>query len=247
MLIIEEHDNQNTYETKADTEMPLVDHLSELRSRLLKAILAVIVGSTAVYFYVGELINYIAAPAGKLYYMNPAEAFFTYLKVSLFAGFILASPIVLYQAWEFIVPALRAKERMIALMLVPASVVLFVGGVLFAYFLVLPPALSFFMGFTTDNIQPLFSLGQYLSFIISFLLPFGFVFELPLFILVLAKIGLINAAFLARKRKLVIVLAFIVGAVVSPTPDVFSQTMIAIPVLILYEGSILVVKYVLKR
>lgn len=240
MAEIQERDN-------TDGQMPLVDHLAELRSRLLKAIIAVALGSIAAYFYVGELVNFIAAPAGKLYYMNPAEAFFAYMKVAMFAGFLLALPVVLYQAWQFIVPALSVKERLIGFVLVPSSVVLFLGGVSFAYFLVLPSAITFFIGFSTDNLQPLFSLGQYLSFVLSFILPFGFVFELPLFILVLAKVGLIGSQFLMKRRKHVIVLSFIVGAVVSPTPDIFSQTMIAIPMFLLYEVSILIVKYIVRR
>lgn len=234
-------------ERNSDGQMSLVEHLTELRSRLLKSIIAVVIGSTAAYCYVGEIVNFIAAPAGKLYYMNPAEAFFAYMKVALFVGFLLALPVVLYQAWQFIMPALEAKERLIAFLLLPASLVLFFGGVLFAYFMVLPAAITFFIGFSTDNLQPMFSLGQYLSFVLSFILPFGFVFELPLFILVLAKVGLIGSEFLTKRRKHVIVLSFVVGAVVSPTPDIFSQTMMAVPMILLYEVSILIVKYLLKK
>ena len=230
-----------------EANMPLVDHLQELRRRLIIMIVAVAIGSTTCYFYSTELVHLITAPAGKLYYMNPAEAFFSYLKVSFFAGFLLALPVVLYQVWAFIVPALTKKERAATIILVPSSVFLFFVGLIFSYYLVLPAGIKFFMGFATDDLQPMFSLGQYLSFVISFLLPFGFIFELPLFILVLAKVGIIHSKMLVAKRKVVLVMAFVIGAVISPTPDVFSQTMIALPMLVLYEISILVVKYLLRK
>lgn len=234
--------------TPADgANMSLIDHLQELRRRLIIIIISVAIGSTACYFFAADLVHLITAPAGKLYYMNPAEAFFAYLRVSFFAGFLLALPIVLYQIWAFIVPALTNQERKVSVILVPTSVVLFFVGLAFSYYFVLPAGIKFFMGFATEELQPLFSLGQYLSFVISFLLPFGFIFELPLFILVLAKLGVIDSKMLVAKRKIVLVMTFVIGAVISPTPDVFSQTMIAVPMLILYEISILVVKYLLRK
>lgn len=228
-------------------DMSLLDHLEELRWRLIKAIAAIIVCSGGAYFYAQEMVQIITKPAGKLYYMNPAEAFFTYLKVSVFAGLLIALPIVMYQIWAFVVPALTRTERKVSRILVPASVVLFFIGLTFSYFLVLPAGIKFFIGFATDDLQPMFSIGQYLSFVISFLLPFGVVFELPLVIFVLAKMGIISSEYLAKKRKIMLVMSFVVGAVVSPTPDVFSQTMIAIPILILYELSILLVRYILRQ
>lgn len=228
-------------------EMSLVDHLQELRKRLIVCVVVVLAASIACYFFAVDLVHIITAPAGKLYYMNPAEAFFTYLKVSFFAGFLVSLPVVFYQLWAFVVPALTKQERTASLFLVPASLVLFFVGLAFSYFLVLPAAIGFFIGFATEDLQPMFSIGQYLSFVISFMLPFGFVFELPLFIIVAAKLGVIGSGFLVAKRKMVIVLSFVVGAVVSPTPDVFSQTMIAVPLMILYEISIFIVKHVLRK
>jgi len=228
-------------------EMSLIDHLQELRRRLIISIVVVLITSSGCYFYAAELVHLITAPAGKLYYMNPAEAFFAYLKVSFFAGFLLALPVVLYQTWAFVVPALSKQERKTSVFLVPASVALFFIGLTFSYMLVLPAGIKFFMGFATEDLQPLFSLGEYLSFVISFLLPFGFVFELPLFILVAAKVGLISSRFLIAKRKMVLVLSFVIGAVIAPSPDVVSQTMVAVPMLVLYESSILIVKYILRK
>lgn len=240
-----EHDDKQAEAGSA--EMSLVDHLQELRRRLIISVVAVLVTSTVCYFYVDDLVHLITAPAGKLYYLSPTEAFFTFLKVSFFAGFLLALPIIFYQTWAFVVPALTKNERKASIFLVPASLVLFFIGLAFSYFFVMPAGIKFFMGFATADLQPMFSIGQYLSFVISFVLPFGFVFELPLFIMVAAKLGLVGSQFLATKRKVVIVLSFVVGAIISPSPDVFSQTMIAVPLLVLYEASIFIVKYVLRK
>ncbi len=243
-----DHDAQNEQEEQLNAgEMSLVGHLEELRRRIIICLVVIGISSAVSYCYAQELVHFITAPAGKLYYMNPAEAFFTYLKVSVFAGFLVSLPVVLYQVWAFVVPALTNNERTAVGLLVPASVLLFFVGLAFSYYLVLPAGIKFFMGFATEDLQPLFSLGQYLSFVLSFLLPFGFVFELPLFILVLAKLGFISSGFLVLKRKIVLVLSFIIGAIISPTPDVFSQTMVAVPIVILYELSILIVKYILRK
>lgn len=246
-IINHDNDEESPADEVIDDKMSLVDHLQELRKRLITAIIAVVVGSTICYFYAAELVHFITAPAGKLYYMSPGEAFFSYLRVSFFAGFLLALPVVLYQVWAFVVPALSNKERLASFILVPTSVSLFLIGLAFSYIWVLPAGIKFFMGFSTEDLQPMLSLGQYLSFVISFLLPFGFIFELPLLIVVLAKFGIIGSEFLTSKRKHVLVLSFVVGAIISPTPDVFSQTMIAVPVIVMYEMSRLIVKYILRK
>ncbi|TWH48145.1 twin-arginine translocase subunit TatC [Sporomusa sp. KB1] len=239
--------NESSEEEPTERAMSLLDHLEELRRRLIVVIAAIVIGSTFCYFYAAEITAFITAPAGKLYYMNPSEAFFTYLKVSFFAGFLLALPIVMYQLWAFIVPAMTNKERTASLLLVPSSILLFFVGLFFSYYFVLPAGIKFFMGFATENLQPMFSIGQYLSFVISFLVPFGFIFELPLFIFVMARLGIIGSGFLVAKRKMVLFLSFVIGAFISPTPDVFSQTMVAVPMILLYEISILIVKYILRK
>lgn len=242
-----DHEEEPLEEIADDGKMSLIDHLEELRQRLITAVIAIVIGSSVCYFYAAELVHFITAPAGKLYYMSPGEAFFTYIRVSFFAGFLLALPIVLYQIWAFILPALSNKERLASFILVPSSVILFLIGLTFSYMWVLPAGIKFFMGFATEELQPMLSLGQYLSFVISFLLPFGFIFELPLVIVVLARLGIIGSAFLNSKRKHILVLSFVVGAIVAPTPDVFSQTMVAVPIIVMYEMSRLIVKYILRK
>jgi len=240
-------DNDSRGKEVALGVMSLVDHLQELRRRLIIAIITVAITSSGCYYYAPKLVRLATAGAGKLYYLHPAEAFFTYLKVSVFAGFVVALPVILYQAWAFIAPAITNKERKGAIILVPAAVLLFFTGLTFSYKFVLPVGIKFFLGFSNEDLQPLFSIGQYISFVISFLLPFGVVFELPLVIMVAAKFGLISSRFLVAKRKAVLVLAFVVGAVIAPSPDVFSQSMVAVPLVALYEISILIVRYVLQK
>lgn len=230
-----------------DDEMSAINHLEELRRRLIISIVTVLVASGCCYFYAEEMVNFLTKEAGKLYYMNPAEAFFTYLKVSFFGGFLVSIPVLMHQFWAFVVPALTNQEKKTFDIIVPASVVLFFLGLAFSYFLVFPTAVHFFMGFSTDSLLPMFSIGQYLSFVIAFVLPFGFVFELPMIVLVLAKMGFLTSDFLKEKRKYVLVGAFVVGAIISPTPDIFSQCMIAIPMLLLYECSIMIVQFFLKK
>ena len=227
--------------------MSILRHLEELRTRIIRSLIAIAVGSAIAYFYIEDIMRYLTLPTGRLYYLQPAEAFFTYIKIAIFAGFLLALPVVFYQAWKFILPALTVRERTVIGILVPSSVLLFVAGLAFSFFLVLPAALQFFVGFSTENLQPMFTLHQYFDFVLAFILPFGAVFELPLLVIVFAKLGFISSKFLQSKQRIVIFLAFVVGAVISPTPDIFTQSMIAIPLILLYELSYLVVRFVLRR
>ena len=204
--------------------MSILRHLEELRTRIIRSLIAIAVGSAIAYFYIEDIMRYLTLPTGRLYYLQPAEAFFTYIKIAIFAGFLLALPVVFYQAWKFILPALTVRERTVIGILVPSSVLLFFAGLAFSFFLV-----------------------QYFDCVLAFILPFGAVFELPLLVIVFAKLGFISSKFLQSKQRIVIFLAFVVGAVISPTPDIFTQSMIAIPLILLYELSYLVVRFVLRR
>ena len=234
-------------EEETQGNMSLLKHLDELRTRIIRCLIAIGICSLLCYFFVEEIVHFITAPAGKLYYMQPAEAFFTFLKVSIFAGFLMSLPVVLYHVWAFFLPALTPKEKAVVGTIVPVSVVLFFAGILFSYYLVLPAGIKFFLGFASNDLQPLLSVGKYLDFVVAFLLPFGFIFELPLIIMVLAKIGIINSVFLRKQRRMLIFLSFVIGDIISPTPDMFSQTMIAVPIVLLYEISIIIVRFILKK
>jgi sec-independent protein translocase protein TatC len=234
-------------EKKEPAEMTLVGHLGELRIRIVVSIITIAIGTGMAYYFIDPLMEFVTAPAGKLYFMSPAEGFFSYLKLAVFVGLMLALPVVIWQVWLFVAPALTSSEKKWAIIMVPGSIALFFTGISFAYLLVWPAAIKFFLGFGTDTLLPMLSLGQYLSFLISFILPFGIIFNLPLGLLILAKLGIISSAFLAKYRKVMIVASFVIGGIITPTPDIFSQTMMAIPILLLYEASIWAVKILLGK
>ena len=245
-----EHEKNSAQEvpTEDDGTMSLTAHLEELRSRLIKSSLAIVFISRVAYFFLDEITTYLTLPVGKLYYMKPGEAFFTYLKIDVAAGFLIALPIIFYHAWKFFLPALTRSERAVLGVLVPTSVILFFTGLAFSFFLILPTALRFFMGFgqESENLQTLFSFGSYFEFVILFVLPFGFVFELPLVIIVLGKLGILTSEKLGKYRRYVFFFSFVVGALVT-SPDIITQIAVAIPILLLYEVGYLVVKYILRR
>ena len=233
--------------TTNDGSMSIIAHLTELRKRLIRSLIAIGIGSCIAYYFIEDIMHLLTGPAGKLYYMQPAEAFFTYIKVAIFVGFLIALPVVLYQIWRFVLPALIGMERYLLSVIVPVSLILFLAGIAFSFFLVLPAAVKFLVGFSTQELQPMFSIKQYFDFVIAFLLPFGFIFELPLAIILLAKVGIVSSKFLAKQQRIVIFLTFVIGAVISPTPDIFSQCMIAIPMILLYEIGYIIVRFGMKK
>ena len=247
----EKNPAQSAQEQTSDNDdgtMSLLEHLDELRTRIIKSLLAIAFGSGVAYFFLDEITNYLTLPVGKLYYMRPGEAFFTYLKIDIAAGFLIALPIIFYHAWKFFLPALTRDERAVMGVLVPASVTLFFVGMAFSFFLILPVALKFFMGFgeESENLQSMFSFASYFEFVILFVLPFGFVFELPLVIIVLGKLGILTSETLGKYRRYVFFFAFVIGALVT-SPDVITQIAVAIPVVLLYEVGYFVVKHILRR
>ncbi len=226
--------------------MTLLDHLSELRVRLVRSLIALAVGFFACYGFAEELFNYLmipltrALPSGaKLIYTALPEAFFVYMQVALVAGAFLASPYLFYQIWSFIAPGLYDEEKRHIIPIAGASALFFVAGAAFCYFQVFPYAFEFFVGFATDTIAPMPKLDEYLGFTLKMLLAFGLIFEMPLFAFFLARLGLVTAQWMRKTRKYAILAIFIVAAILTP-PDVFSQLMMAAPMLVLYEISILV-------
>ena len=226
--------------------MTLLDHLSELRVRLVRSLIALTVGFFACYGFAEELFNYLmipltrALPSGaKLIYTALPEAFFVYMQVALVAGAFLASPYLFYQIWMFIAPGLYDDEKRHVIPIAGASALFFVAGAAFCYFQVFPYAFEFFVGFATDTIAPMPKLDEYLGFTLKMLLAFGLIFEMPLFAFFLARLGLVTAQWMRKTRKYAILAIFIVAAILTP-PDVFSQLMMAAPMLVLYEISIIV-------
>lgn len=226
--------------------MSITEHLEELRSRIIKSLLAIAAGSGVAYFFLDEITKFLTAPVGKLYYMKPGEAFFTYVKIDIVAGFLIALPIIFFHVWKFFLPALTKSERTVLGLLVPVSVILFFTGLAFSFFLILPLAMKFFMGFSTDDLQTMFSFQNYFDFVITFILPFGFVFELPLIVIVLAQLGILTSEFLGKYRRIIFFVSFILGAIITP-PDVISQISLALPIILLYEAGYRIVKHILRK
>jgi sec-independent protein translocase protein TatC len=183
---------------------------------------------------------------GSLIFISVAEAFFTYMKVAFIAGIIVTSPFILYQIWAFIAPGLYQKEKRYVIPFVLGGSLFFALGVLFGYYVAIPVGFRFLLGYATDFIKPMPSMKEYLSFSIKFLLAFGLVFEFPVVLVLLAKIGVVDAKMLARQRKYAILLIFIFAAVMTP-PDIISQVLMAIPLIGLYELSILLSKIFGKK
>lgn len=221
--------------------MPLTGHLAELRKRILYSLAAVLAGTVLCLFFIQNLISLLTAPAGHLYFARPAEVFVFYMKTALIAGFILASPVVFFQFWRFILPAMTDREKTWTLFFVPLSVSLFLGGIAFSYFLVMPQSLHFLMAFGGENFTPLLSMESYLEFVLLLILPFGVMFNLPLLMMALALAGLVKEKTLKRGRKFVILAAFILAAVITPTPDILTQSLLALPAVFFYEISLHVI------
>ena len=227
-----------------ENKMPFLEHLEELRSRLVYAAIAVGVGFLAAFAVKEELYRLLslplleAMPAGsKFQFTAPAEAFFTYLKVSFLAGLVAASPVIFYQLWRFISPGLYDHERKAIWPFVIFSSLLFIVGSIFAYAVVFPYAFSFFSGFVTPDIEFRPKMAEYLSFTSTLLLAFGVVFEMPLVLVFLGRMGVVTHQTLRKQRKYAILIMFIAGALFTP-PDVISQILMAMPLLVLYEISI---------
>ena len=228
-----------------DDKIPFTAHLEELRKRLIISFVAVAVGFGVCYGFKEKLFQILTQPliavmkqGETLIYTGLPEAFFTFLKVSFLGGLMLASPVIIYQFWMFVAPGLYDREKRLLLPIVFLSTFFFVGGALFGYFIVFPFGFKFFLGFATDTIRPMPSMKEYLSFSAKLLLAFGLVFELPLVITFLARLGIVSVDFLKKNRKYA-VLVFFVGAAILTPPDVVTQVMMALPLMLLYEISII--------
>jgi len=234
-------------------KQPFLSHLEELRRRLIVCAIAIGAGFVISYFFSKQLFSLLIHPLTKvlpaesnLIFTSLPEMFIAYLKVSLIAGIILAIPLVFYELWMFVTPALYQKEKRYVIPFVLFSSILFVAGSLFGYFIVFPYGFKFFLGFATEDIQALPSVKQYFSFAIRLLLAFGLVFEMPVAVLFLTKIGLISPDSMKKYRKFAILGSFVLSAILTP-PDVATQIMMALPIIILYEISILISKGVYRK
>lgn len=242
-------ENESGDEEEAEpARMSLLEHLGELRTRLVRCVIAAFVGLIACWGFKERILDVLMEPMLKVLeasgqthfiYLQPAEAFFTYVKASFLGGLVLISPYLFYQLWSFIAPGLYPHERKWLIPIALFSALLFVSGACFGYFVVFPVGFDYFASFISPQLQFLPALATYFGFAVKMLLAFGLIFEMPLFILFLAKLGMVTAAGMRRMRRYNILLIFIVAAILTP-PDPFSQTLMALPLIVLYEISIYV-------
>ena len=233
-------------------EMSFFDHLEELRWRIIKAVSALILTSIACAFFSDFLVQDVLlgplrAAHLKIQVLAPYGIMLLYMEVILFAGLILSMPVILYQLWRFIAPGLMPNERQYAWWIVFFTSLCFLAGVAFGYFILVSTALKFFAGFGTQNIDLNIAADRYVSFILSLILGAGLVFELPMISFFLSKFGILTPAFMKHYRRHAIVAILIIAAVVTPTPDIVTQSLLAAPMYILYEISIFVSKFAQKK
>lgn len=226
-----------------DREMSLIEHLDELRTRLIHILSSVAVGTVVIWSWSGEFMSFMAKPVGGLVFLAPTEAFLTRFRVAMFGGFLLALPVVLYEVWAFTACALGERLRRSIALVLPASYLLFVSGVLLAVFWVVPTATHFLVAYGSDDVRPLLSAGSYMEFVETLGLAFGAVFQLPLVLLLLNRLGFVRRETLAGKRRLAYFLSFVVAAVMTPGPDVISQISLAIPMALLFELSLVAMRW----
>lgn len=242
-----------------ETRAPLMEHLIELRRRLIWSFLALGVAFGVSFYFAGEIFAFLVQPLiagfggpgeGRLVYTKLYEAFFTEVRVALFAAFFLAFPIIAIQLWAFVAPGLYKKEKRAFLPFLLATPVLFVAGGALAYYVVMPLAIRFFLGYQGQipgiQQEALPAMGEYLSFVMHFIFAFGIAFLLPILLMLMERAGLVTRDQLKRGRRYAILIAFVVAAVATP-PDIISQFMLAIPLILLYELSLIAIWFTERK
>ena len=230
-------------------ELSFMEHLGELRRRVVICVIAVLAGSAASFVFYEEIIELLSRPAYdlkgsqgiELVFIEITELLTTAVKVSFVAGFVLALPVVLYQVIMFVAPGLTGRERRYLFLFLPMALVAFACGVAFCYFVLIPPALRFLLGFS-DVAEPLIRISNFVNLMVRLLFWMGVAFETPLIMYMLAQLGIVSARQLSRFRRVWVVLAFLLGAIITPTFDPVNQTLVAGPLLVLYELGVLLAK-----
>lgn len=237
-----------------EARMSFFEHLEELRQRLIRAVVAVIIAFAGCLLVQERLFNLLAGPIVKLLpgdstlvFTSLPEPFFMYLKAAFVSAVFISLPYVIYQIWLFVRPGLYENERKLALPFIMVATLLFYAGGAFAYFLVFPAAFKFFLGFQTDILKPMLSIKEYFSLVMTLTLAFGAIFETPVIIVFLGLLGVVQSSTLRKGRRYFVVLAFVIGAILTPTPDVINQSLMAIPMMLFYEVGIRVLMIFEKR
>jgi sec-independent protein translocase protein TatC len=228
----------------SDDKLPFTDHLDELRHRLIISVVGIGIGFAISYAFSQQILFLLQRPMPtRLVFIAPTEAFFVNLKVAFYAGLFLSVPLLLFQVWKFVAPGLYEHERRYSYPFLLISTALFLVGSIFAYVVLLPVTLHFLIAQGGELWKPNITLSNYLSFCMRLILAAGLVFEFPVLMYFLAKVGVVTPEFLVKNRKYAVLAAFIISAVLTP-PDVFSQILLAVPLFLLFEASIFVAKHV---
>jgi len=233
----------------AEAKMPMMRHLKEMKSRVAKSVIVMVITTGLAFAFGEQLLEILKAPAPsdiKLIAIELTENLIVFLKISLAGGFVLAMPFLVYQLLAFVSPALTSKEKSYIYRIMPFIAIMFFAGVAFAYFVGLPPALNFLTTFMADQVEPQIRINDYVNVVTRMIIAVGLVFETPVIIMFLARMGIVTPQWLARKRRLWIVLAFVLAAFITPTIDPIVQTIIALPLILLLELSIILARVVYK-
>lgn len=224
-------------------------HLEELRRRLIVSLVAVVAGILISFAFADQLFAILIRPAGNisLIFVEVTEMLSTYMQVCFIGGIIISMPVLVYELIAFVSPALTPKEKRYVWIVLPFIILMFIGGVLFAYFVLIPPAMQFLLNLGSGIAAPQIRIGNYISLVSRLLLAVGLVFETPVITTFLARLGILSSKWLAARWKWAIILAFVLGAVITPTIDPVNQTLVALPLIILYLMSILLARIFEKR
>ena len=227
-----------------DREMTIIEHLEELRERLIKSIIALVATTLLSLLFTSRLIKLILVPAGgvKPVFLRPTEGIITYMRVALLAGVALALPIIAYQIAQFVIPGLQASEKRYLFLLLPGAVISFVAGAGFSYFFMLPASLQFLVNFGSDVAEAKWAIGEYIAFVTNLMFWTGVIFEAPLLAFFLAKLGVVTPQMLTRNRKYALLATAVLAAVITPTPDPFNMLLVMAPLVVLFEISVWVTK-----
>ena len=232
-----------------DKKLTVLSHLLELRTRLIRSVIAIAVASVIAFIFYDWIFYILKLPAEgiNLIYIEMTEMIGTIMKVCLVAGIMLAMPYLVYQGIMFVAPALTPKEKRYVYLTLPWIALMFLGGVVFGYFILVPPATRFLISFGADIATPEIRIGNYVSIVARLLLAIGFVFEMPVITTFLARLGVLKPKWLADRRRTAIIVAFILAAIITPTFDPINQSLVAVPLIVLYEMSIWLAKLVYKK
>ncbi|GAB4183071.1 MAG: twin-arginine translocase subunit TatC [Wenzhouxiangellaceae bacterium] len=236
-----------------DQEMSLIEHLVELRNRLMRAMLAILLATLALMPFSRQLYAWVAEPlmrhlpeGSSMIAIDVAAPFFTPFKLTMMMGVFLSIPVLIYQLWAFVAPGLYEKEKHLAKPLLVSSTLLFYAGCAFAYYVVFPVVFAFFTGMAPADVSVMTDISRYLDFILTLFFAFGIAFEVPIAIIILVALGVMTPDALAEKRPYVIVGAFAIGMLLTP-PDMISQTLLAVPMWLLYEAGIVAARLLIRR